>query len=44
MALLALNSTSRYIWPAVREAWAEIYRTPGGMHASRSWTTPQQLR
>ena len=36
-------STSRYVWPSVRDAWAEIYQTPGGTHASRSWTTPQPL-
>jgi glycosyltransferase involved in cell wall biosynthesis len=33
----ARASTTRYVWPSVREAWAEIYR---GTHASRSWTTP----
>jgi glycosyltransferase involved in cell wall biosynthesis len=36
----ARASTARYVWPSVRDAWAEIYRTPGGTHASRSWTTP----
>jgi glycosyltransferase involved in cell wall biosynthesis len=43
MAVRALNSTSRYVWPAVRDAWADIYRTPGGTQAGRPWTTPQHL-
>jgi glycosyltransferase involved in cell wall biosynthesis len=36
-------STSRYIWPSVRAAWADIYRTPGDTPAGESWTTSQHL-
>jgi glycosyltransferase involved in cell wall biosynthesis len=43
LARQAHVSTGPYLWPSVREAWAEIYRTPHGTHASRSWTTLQHL-
>jgi glycosyltransferase involved in cell wall biosynthesis len=43
LARHAHASTSRYVWPSVRDAWADVYRTRGGTPASRSWTTPQHL-
>jgi glycosyltransferase involved in cell wall biosynthesis len=43
LARQAHASTSRYVWPSVRDAWADVYRNPGGTPASRSWTTPQHL-
>lgn len=43
MAQRAFTSTSRYVWPSVRDAWADLYRTPRGAHAGGSWTTPQHL-
>jgi len=34
----AYASTTRYTWPSVRQAWADIYRTPAGAPVAESWT------
>ncbi len=39
----AHGSIGPYLWSSVKDAWAEIYRTPRGNHASPSWITPQHL-
>jgi glycosyltransferase involved in cell wall biosynthesis len=44
MAQRALASTSRFVWPSVRDKWADIYRSPGSTPAGRTWTSPQHLR
>ena len=37
----AYESTARYTWPAVRDAWAEIYRAPAGAPIRASWIPSQ---
>jgi glycosyltransferase involved in cell wall biosynthesis len=37
----AYASTERYTWPAVRDAWAEIYRAPSGASIHESWRATQ---
>jgi glycosyltransferase involved in cell wall biosynthesis len=34
----AYESTTHYTWPAVRDAWADIYRAPSGAPVAESWT------
>jgi glycosyltransferase involved in cell wall biosynthesis len=36
----AHDTIGRYTWPAVREAWAEVYQRHG-RHTVDSWTTHQ---
>lgn len=34
----AYKSTAQYTWPAVRDAWADIYRAPSAAPVAESWT------
>lgn len=39
----AHESTAQFTWPAVREAWAGIYRAPAGAAITDSWTASSHL-
>jgi L-malate glycosyltransferase len=40
----AYASISRFTWPAVRDAWAAIYRAPSGADISEPWTASPHLQ
>ena len=37
----AHDTIGRYTWPAVREAWADVYQPRGRRGVLDPWTTPQ---
>ena len=40
----AYASLTRFTWPAVRDAWARIYRAPSSADLGQSWTVSEHLR
>jgi L-malate glycosyltransferase len=39
----AYTSLSRFTWPAVRDAWASVYRAPTSADLNQPWTASQHL-
>jgi glycosyltransferase involved in cell wall biosynthesis len=40
----AYESTAQFTWPAVRQAWADVYRAPNGATLTQSWTPSSGLQ